>query len=97
MAGYLRLTRPLNAAMSAAGVAVAGLVAVGPSTVASRALPILFAAVAAALFTGAGNGLNDYFDRFHTVRMENFKLADEEIIGGDHGAIIVQPTGARHA
>jgi hypothetical protein len=27
--------------------------------------------------------------------MENFKLADEEIIGGDGGAIIVQPTAAR--
>ena len=39
--------------------------------------------------------LNDYFDRYLTVRMENFKLADEEIIDGDHGAIIVQPTGAR--
>ena len=41
--------------------------------------------------------LNDYFDRYHTMRMDNFKLADEEIIRGDHGAIIVQPTGARAA
>ena len=39
--------------------------------------------------------LNDYFDRYHTVRMENCKRADEEIIGGDGGAIIVQPTAAR--
>jgi hypothetical protein len=29
------------------------------------------------------------------VAMENFKLADEEIVRGDSGAIIVQPTGAR--
>ena len=39
--------------------------------------------------------LNDYFDRFLTVRMENFKLADNEIVDGDHGAIIVQPTAPR--
>jgi formylmethanofuran dehydrogenase subunit A len=39
--------------------------------------------------------LNDYFDRYLTVRMDNFKLADEEIVNGDNGAIIVQPTGAR--
>ena len=36
-----------------------------------------------------------YFDRFLTVRMENFKLADDEIIDGDRGSIIVQPTGQR--
>ena len=41
--------------------------------------------------------LNEYFDRYHTVRMENFKLADEEIVGGDGGAIIVQPTAARQS
>ena len=41
--------------------------------------------------------LKDYFDRYHTVRMENFKLADEEIIRGDKGAIVVQPAKARAA
>jgi formylmethanofuran dehydrogenase subunit A len=41
--------------------------------------------------------LKDYFDRYHTVRMENFKLADEEIVRGDKGSIVVQPTGARVA
>jgi formylmethanofuran dehydrogenase subunit A len=46
---------------------------------------------------GIEKPLNDYFDRFHTVRMENFKLADEEIVKGDKGAIIVQPTKARTA
>ena len=39
--------------------------------------------------------LNEYFDRYLTVRMDNFKLADEEIVNGDNGAIIVQPTAAR--
>ena len=38
--------------------------------------------------------LNDYFGRYLTVRMDNFKLADEEIVNGDNGAIIVQPTAA---
>ncbi len=39
--------------------------------------------------------LNDYFDRYHTVRMENFRLSDDEIIEGGRGQIVVQPTGAR--
>ncbi|HKA64789.1 MAG TPA: formylmethanofuran dehydrogenase subunit A [Methyloceanibacter sp.] len=39
--------------------------------------------------------LKDYFDCYLTVRMENFKLADEEIIDCDRGSIIVQPTGPR--
>jgi formylmethanofuran dehydrogenase subunit A len=46
---------------------------------------------------GIEKPLKDYFDRFHTVRMENFKVADEEIVHGDKGAIIVQPTKARAA
>jgi formylmethanofuran dehydrogenase subunit A len=41
--------------------------------------------------------LNDYFDRFGTVRMENYKLSDDEIVRGDKGAIVVQPSGARAA
>ena len=41
--------------------------------------------------------LKTYFDRYHTVRMENFKLADEEIIDGDRGSIVVQPTRGRVA
>ncbi|MGE5259693.1 MAG: amidohydrolase family protein, partial [Actinomycetota bacterium] len=41
--------------------------------------------------------LHDYFDRYHTIRMDNFKLHDEEIIRGDKGAIIVQPIKARAA
>ncbi|MEX2166899.1 MAG: formylmethanofuran dehydrogenase subunit A [Methyloceanibacter sp.] len=39
--------------------------------------------------------LNDYFDRFHTMRMDNFKLSDDEIVQGDNGAIVVQPTRPR--
>jgi formylmethanofuran dehydrogenase subunit A len=39
--------------------------------------------------------LKEYFDNFHTMRMENFRLSDEEIIDGGRGEIIVQPTKAR--
>jgi formylmethanofuran dehydrogenase subunit A len=39
--------------------------------------------------------LKDYFDNFHTMRMENFRLSDEEIIDGGRGEVIVQPTKAR--
>ena len=38
--------------------------------------------------------LKDYFDRYHTMRMENFRLSDDEIIEGGRGEIIVQPTKA---
>ncbi len=63
MRAYLRLSRPLNSAMGAAGVAVAGVVAVRLDGAAAAAWPLAFAALAAALFTAAGNALNDYFDR----------------------------------
>ncbi|MGD9785254.1 MAG: formylmethanofuran dehydrogenase subunit A [Hyphomicrobiaceae bacterium] len=39
--------------------------------------------------------LGDYFTRYHTVSLGNFKVADEEIIRHDRGSIVVQPTGAR--
>lgn len=38
-----------------------------------------------------------YFDDFHTMRMENFRLSDDEIINNGRGSLIVQPTGARTA
>jgi len=41
--------------------------------------------------------LKDYFDRFHTMRMENFKLSDDEIIDRGRGSLIVQPTRPRAA
>ena len=39
--------------------------------------------------------LRDYFDRYHTIRMSNIRVGDDEIIGHDKGAIVVQPTKAR--
>lgn len=63
MRGYPGLIRPLNAGMSAVGVAIAGVVAAGFEGAVDRVWPLALAALAAALFTGAGNALNDYFDR----------------------------------
>jgi formylmethanofuran dehydrogenase subunit A len=46
---------------------------------------------------GIEKPLKDYFTRYHTMRMENFKLGDEEIVEGGRGQIVVQPTRARVA
>ena len=46
---------------------------------------------------GNEKSLKQYFDDFHTVRMENFRLSDDEIINHGQGEVIVQPTGARTA
>ena len=35
--------------------------------------------------------LKDYFARYHTMRMENFAVSDDEIIDADKGSIVVQP------
>ncbi|MEZ5899077.1 MAG: formylmethanofuran dehydrogenase subunit A [Hyphomicrobiaceae bacterium] len=39
--------------------------------------------------------IRQYFENFHTMRMENFRLSDDEIVNGGRGSIIVQPTGTR--
>ena len=44
---------------------------------------------------GIEKSLKDYFSRYHTVQMENFRLSDDEIVDGGRGSIVVQPTGAR--
>ena len=43
-----------------------------------------------------------YFDRYHTVKLDNFRLSDQEIVesncghtGGECGCVIVQPCGPR--
>ena len=62
MAGFLRLARPINAAMSAVGVLAGGLVAVGAGTWGVDAVPLVLAAFAALSFTVGGNVLNDLSD-----------------------------------
>jgi len=44
---------------------------------------------------GIEKSLKDYFDRFHTMALDNFKVSDEEIVTGDKGALVVQPTAER--
>ncbi len=39
--------------------------------------------------------LKDYFARYHTIGMENFRLGDDEIVDGGMGRLVVQPSGAR--
>src|SRR3970040_1283702 len=63
MWGCLSLARPLNFVMSAVGVGIAAVATVGLRGVATRALSIGIAGLVAALFTAAGNALNDYYDR----------------------------------
>lgn len=63
MQGLLQLARPGNCVMSAVGVAVGGVVAVGAAAWGGFGVPLVYAAVAAALSTAGGNALNDLFDR----------------------------------
>jgi formylmethanofuran dehydrogenase subunit A len=46
---------------------------------------------------GIEKSLKKYFDDYHTVRMGNFRLSDDEIINYGQGSLIVQPTGVRTA
>lgn len=41
--------------------------------------------------------LKDYFDTYHTVRMANFRLSDDEIVSNGRGALVVHPVRARVA
>ena len=63
MPGLVTLARPVNCVMSAVGVVVGGVVAVGSAAWGAYAVPLAYAAVAAALSTAGGNALNDLFDR----------------------------------
>jgi len=60
---HVRLLRPGNAAMSAAAVGVGAVVAVGVDLAAARAASVALGALVTFLFTGAGNALNDFYDR----------------------------------
>jgi len=62
MGGVIALSRPLNCAMSAVGVGIGGVVAVGAAAWGPLSLPLALAAAAAAAFTAGGNALNDVYD-----------------------------------
>lgn len=63
MSGLFQLARPVNCVMSAVGVLIGGVVAVGARVWGAFALPLALAAVAAMAFTAGGNALNDLYDR----------------------------------
>ncbi len=63
MRGYIALLRPLNCVIASFAVLVGALVAVGVGDLGTVALQVSTAALVGFLFTGAGNALNDYFDR----------------------------------
>ena len=63
MSGYLRLLRPLNGAMAAIAVLIAVLITSAYQMPGSLRLDIVLAMVVVFLFIGAGNALNDYYDR----------------------------------
>ncbi|WP_424018341.1 geranylgeranylglycerol-phosphate geranylgeranyltransferase [Halorientalis pallida] len=58
--GLVELTRPVNAIAAGVLTFIGAFVAVGSSL---PAVPVLAALVATVLATGAGNAINDYFDR----------------------------------
>lgn len=60
---YLRLLRPGNALMSAAAVGIGSVVAVGADGAVEQAGLVALGALAVFLFTGAGNAMNDFYDR----------------------------------
>src|SRR2546428_6468703 len=62
MAGLLRFFRPLNCVMSAVGVAIGGVVGVGSAAGGDLALPLAFAAAAAAAFPPGGHAPHDIVD-----------------------------------
>ena len=63
MRALVRLLRPGNALMSAAAVGVGAVVAVGVDGAVARAASVSIGALVTFLFTGAGNALNDVYDR----------------------------------
>lgn len=63
MPGIVRLLRPVNAGMSAIAVPVGAVVAVGFGAAAAQWPTVLLGALTTFLFTGAGNALNDFYDR----------------------------------
>lgn len=82
--GYLRLVRPLNCVMSAAGCTLGAFVAIGEAFTGDISR-VLQAASIAFLFTAAGNSLNDYSDR----EVDRINHPERPIPAG-----LVTPTGA---
>lgn len=63
MKAHLQLLRSINCVMVAAAVIIGALVARGIGGISDHYLDLGLASIVAFLFTGAGNSLNDYYDR----------------------------------
>ncbi len=64
MGGYFALLRPANGVVAAAAVVAGALAGAGPPALsAPTAVRLAAGCIAAFAFIGAGNSLNDYFDR----------------------------------
>lgn len=62
-AAYIRMMRPGNCLMGAAGVLLAALICAGTDRFSDFALEVAYSMLVVVAFTGAGNSLNDYCDR----------------------------------
>jgi geranylgeranylglycerol-phosphate geranylgeranyltransferase len=60
---YLMLLRPGNCLMGAAGALLAAVICAGLSGVEEALVDVVLSMLVVIMFTGAGNALNDYFDR----------------------------------
>jgi geranylgeranylglycerol-phosphate geranylgeranyltransferase len=80
--GLVELTRPVNAVAAGVLTFIGAFVAVGSSL---PTVPVLAAVVATVLATGAGNAINDYFDR----EIDRINAPDRPIPRG-----AVSPSGA---
>lgn len=63
MKAYVKLLRPVNCMMVASAVIIGALVVKGIEVLEDYYMNLALAIIVAFLFTGAGNSLNDYYDR----------------------------------
>jgi len=63
IAGYLSLLRVGNCVMAALGMLLAAIISAGLDSIESHLQNIVISVVIVVSFTGAGNAMNDYFDR----------------------------------
>ncbi len=61
--GFVGLLRLGNCVMGALGVLLAALICAGPERLLDYTVEVVLSMLIVVLFTGAGNALNDYFDR----------------------------------
>ena len=43
---------------------------------------------------GVEKGLNEYFEKYHTIQLDNFKISNDEIVDDGRGKIVTHTKGA---